>query len=94
MHLFISKLLENHSCCRRNCPVYIIFVFAFFTALLNFFHLFLACLHLFRETGSLVNVAVFFFIIRSKSEEAQGTFLSSLFLRCLFVNCGHRYIFL
>lgn len=52
MHLFISKLLENHSCCRRNCPVYIIFVSHIFHCFVELFYLFLACLHSFRVTGS------------------------------------------
>ena len=80
MHLFISKLLENHSCCRRNCPVYIIFVSRIFHCFVELFYLFLACLQSFKVTGSLVNVAFFFFILRSKSEEAQGTFFLSILL--------------
>ena len=79
MHLFISKLLENHLCCRRNCPVYIIFVSRIFHCFVELFYLFLACLQSFKVTGSLVNVAFFFLFYVVNLKKLKGPFFCPFF---------------
>lgn len=79
MHLFISKLLKNHSCFCLNGPAYIIFVSRIFHCFVELFDLFLACLHSFRVTRSLVNVAFFFSFYVVNLKKLKGPFFRPFF---------------